>query len=88
MPDESYLICTRYCVTFFFPLPLSFLLLKKEKCFARPAGSRQNLEQRRILRSCHISQHLCHSSNLFNGKFAFLPFFCCSLLCAFLSFEG
>lgn len=59
----------------FFSLSVSVSLLKKEKCFARPARSRQNLEQGRILCSCHISQHLCHSSDLFNGKFPFYLYF-------------
>lgn len=70
----------------FFSLSLSVSLLKKEKCFARPAWSWQNLEQRRILCSCHISQHLCHSSDLFNGKFPFYLYFV-FLFHAFLSLK-
>lgn len=31
MPDKSYLICARYCVTFFFSsLPLCFIALKRK----------------------------------------------------------
>lgn len=48
------------------------VLLSKEKCFTRAARSRQDLEQRRILRCRHLPQHLYHHSNLFDGKFASL----------------
>ena len=61
-------------------LKLSFntglsVLLFKEKCLTRAARSGQNLEQRRILRCCHFSQHLCYHSNLSDGKFATLYVF-------------
>lgn len=85
MPDESYLICARYCVTFFLFLFLFYCLKKKNvlqgQHEADKIWSKEGFYAVVIFLSIFVILVTC-----LMVSFLF-PFFCCSLLHAFLSLK-